>query len=375
MYSSLLAKVRVETFDGDEMNAHLPQSYEAMVELEEIAAVPHHIITPRHAKPMIGVYQDTLVGSYLLTQPGINFTRRVFMNLMMWNKRFDGNMPTPRMGADNKERWTGQQVLGALLAPINIEMGNKSFDSENDSKDSANYVKIVQGNIEQGVVDGDVYMKPSKGIIHVTYNDHGPKETVALLDALQNTIENFLVLNGFSVGISDLIADEDTKRAIDAKIQERKKQVEQVILQVHLDLFDNNTGKTNQQEFEDQVFGILNQATSDAGSLGQKSLSSENRLLAMVRSGSKGEPLNVAQMMACLGQTAIEGKRVPYGFTDRTLPHYKKYDDSSEARGFIESSFIGGLTPQEFFFHAMSGREGLIDTAVKTADKYNVGNR
>jgi DNA-directed RNA polymerase II subunit RPB1 len=355
-------------FDGDEMNAHLPQSYEAMVELEEIAAVPHHIITPRHAKPMIGVYQDTLVGSYLLTKPGINFTQREFMNLMMWNKRFDGNMPIPRGGEKGKERWSGQQVLSALLAPINIEMGNKSFDGDKDSKDSDNYVKIVQGNIEQGIVDGDVYMKPSKGIIHVTYNDYGPKDTVALLDALQNTVENFLVLNGFSVGISDLIADEDTKRAIDAKIQERKKQVEQVILQVHLDLFDNNTGKTNQQEFEDQVFGILNQATSDAGSLGQKSLSSENRLLAMVRSGSKGEPLNVAQMMACLGQTAIEGKRVPYGFTDRTLPHYKKYDDSAGARGFIESSFIGGLTPQEFFFHAMSGREGLIDTAVKTAD-------
>lgn len=355
-------------FDGDEMNAHLPQSYESMVELEEIAAVPHHIITPRHAKPMIGVYQDTLVGSYRLTQPGIQFTRREFMNLMMWNKRFDGSMPTPRAGEDGKERWTGQQVLGALLAPINIEMGNKSFDSDKDGKDSVNYVKIVQGDIEQGVIDGDIYMKPSKGIVHVTYNDYGPKDTVDLLDSLQNTVENFLVLNGFSVGISDLIADDDTKRAIDTKIQERKKQIEQVILQVHLDLFDNNTGKTNQQEFEDQVFGILNQATSDAGSLGQQSLSSENRLLAMVRSGSKGEPLNVAQMMACLGQTAIEGKRVPYGFTDRTLPHYKKYDDSAEARGFIESSFIRGLTPQEFFFHAMSGREGLIDTAVKTAD-------
>lgn len=355
-------------FDGDEMNAHIPQSYEAQVELEEIAAIPHHIVTPRHAKPMIGVYQDTLVGSYRLTQPGVNLTRREFMNLMMWNKRFDGNMPAPRAVTDGKERWTGQQVLGALLPPINIEMGNKSFDSDKDSKDSVNYVKIVQGDIEQGVVDADIYMKPSKGVVQVTYNDCGSKDTVDLLDALQNTVENFLVLNGFSVGISDLIADEDTKKAIDAKIQERKKQIEQVILQVHLDLFDNNTGKTNQQEFEDQVFGILNQATSDAGSLGQQSLSQENRLLAMVRSGSKGEPLNVAQMMACLGQTAIEGKRVPYGFTDRTLPHYKKYDDSAEARGFIESSFIRGLTPQEFFFHAMSGREGLIDTAVKTAD-------
>lgn len=353
-----------------EMNAHLPQSYEAMVELEEIAAVPHHIITPRHAKPMIGVYQDTLVGSYRLTQPGVQFTRREFMNLMMWNKRFDGAMPIPRAGEGVIQRWTGQQVLGALIPKINIEMGNKSFDGDKDSKTSDNYVKIVEGDIEQGVVDGDIYMKPSKGIIHVAYNDCGPKDTVDLLDALQNTVENFLVLNGFSVGISDLIADDDTKKTIDIKIQERKKQVEQVILQVHLDLFDNNTGKTNQQEFEDQVFGILNQATSDAGSLGQQSLSNENRLLAMVRSGSKGEPLNVAQMMACLGQTAIEGKRVPYGFTDRTLPHYKKYDDSAGARGFIESSFIRGLTPQEFFFHAMSGREGLIDTAVKsvTAD-------
>jgi len=355
-------------FDGDEMNAHLPQSYEAMVELEEIAAVPHHIITPRHAKPMIGVYQDTLVGSYRLTQPGIEFTRREFMNLMMWNKRFDGAMPTIR-GADGRQRWTGQQVLGALLPPINIEMGNKSFDKEKgDDSNSTNYVRIEQGDIKQGVVDGDIYMKPSKGIIHVAYNDHGSKDTVDLLDALQNTVENFLVLNGFSVGISDLIADEETKKKIDSDIQETKKKVEQLILQVHLDLFDNNTGKTNQQEFEDQIFGILNQATTDAGKTGQQSLSSENRLLAMVRSGSKGEPLNVAQMMACLGQTAIEGKRVPYGFTDRTLPHYKKYDDSSEARGFIESSFIRGLTPQQFFFHAMSGREGLIDTAVKTAD-------
>jgi DNA-directed RNA polymerase beta' subunit len=337
-----------------------------MVELEEIAAVPHHIITPRHAKPMIGIYQDTLVGSYLLTQTGIKFNRREFMNLMMWNKRFDGTMPAARW-KDGPDRWTGQQVLGALLPPINMELGNKMYDSEQGTE-STNYVKITQGDIEQGVVDGDIYMKPSKGIVHVTYNDHGPKETVDLLDSLQNTVENFLVLNGFSVGISDLIADEETKRKIDTMIQERKKQVEQVILQVHLDLFDNNTGKTNQQEFEDQIFGILNQATSDAGSAGQQSLSSENRLLAMVRSGSKGEPLNVAQMMACLGQTAIEGKRVPYGFTDRTLPHYKKYDDSSEARGFIESSFIRGLTPQQFFFHAMSGREGLIDTAVKTAD-------
>jgi len=170
VYSSPLAKGRVLTFDGDEMNAHLPQSYESMVELEDIAAVPHHIITPRHAKPMIGIYQDTLVGSYLLTQEGIKFNRREFMNLMMWNKRFNGVMPLTKSNT-----WSGQQVLGALLPPINIDMGNKMYDNEQGTE-STNYVKIKHGVIEQGVVDGDIYMKPSKGIVHVTYNDHGPRK-------------------------------------------------------------------------------------------------------------------------------------------------------------------------------------------------------
>lgn len=348
------------------MNLHLPQSLEAQVELEEIAAIPNHIITPRHAKPLIGVYQDTLVGSYRLTRPGVDFTKREFMNLMMWNPRFDGTMPDAR--AAGGKRYTGQQILSAMLPALNIEMGNKSYDGEKDTKESNNYVRIVQGDIKQGIIDDDIYMKPGKGIIHTTYNDYGPKETTQLLDTMQNTVESFLVMNGFSVGISDLVADEDTKRGIDEVIQAQKKQVENIILQVHTDLFDNNTGKTNQQEFEDQVFGALNQATEAAGKAGKKSLSTENRLLAMVNSGSKGNTTNVAQMIACLGQQAIEGKRIQYGFTDRTLPHYKKYDDGAEARGFIESSFIRGLTPQEFYFHAMSGREGLIDTAVKTAE-------
>ena len=138
-------------------------------------------------------------------------------------------------------------------------------------------------------------------------------------------------------------------------------------MQVHMDLFTNNTGKSNQEEFENRVNGALGRA-ADSGKIGQKSLSDENRLIAMIRAGSKGGPMNIAQMIACVGQQNPEGKRIPYGFADRTLPHYKKFDDGPEARGFVESSFLRGLNPQEFFFHAMSGREGLIDTAVKTSE-------
>jgi len=359
-------KARVETFDGDEMNMHAPQSYEAATELEEIAAIPHNIVTPRHAKPLIGVFQDSVVGSYRLTRIGNEFTRREFMNLMMRNKRFEGVLPRPK--AANGTRWTGKQVLSQLLPPINLEGGNKAYDADKQNPTSDNFVKIRQGEIEQGMIDSNIYMSPGKGIIHTLYNDYGPKETSMFLDSLQRVVEDYLVLDGFSVGISDLVADDNTAKGIQKVIADCKKQIEDIQFQVHSDIFENNTGKTNQQEFEDQAFSILAKATNMASNSVRGSLSSENRLVAMINSGSKGDWVNIAQMIACLGQQAIENKRIAYGFTDRTLPHYKKYDDGAEARGFIDSSFIQGLTPQQFFFHSMSGREGLIDTAVKTAE-------
>ncbi len=349
-------------FDGDEMNAHIPQSYEAATELAEIAAVPFQIVSPRNGKPVIGIVQDTLVGSYRITRPNVEFNRREFMNLMMWNKRFEGLVPKPKKG----KHWTGQQVLSQLMPPINLAMGNDSYDK--DGSKPENFVKIEEGNIVSGIFDKGIFSKPSKGIIHVTYNDYGPTTTVNLIDSMQNTVEQFLVYNGFSVGISDLVADKKTNDDIKKGIDAKKKEIEDIILSVHLDLFDNNTGKSNQDEFESRVLGVLNKANEEAGKTGLASLAQENRLTAMVKAGSKGSTLNIAQMVACVGQIAVEGRRIPYGFTDRTLPHYKKYDDGAEARGFAESSFIRGLSPQEFFFHAMSGREGLIDTAVKTAD-------
>ena len=350
-------------FDGDEMNAHIPQSYESATELIEIAAVPHQIITPRHAKPVIGIVQDTLVGSYRITRPHVNFNRREFMNMMMWNRRFDGVVPAATREKDGKQRWSGQQILSQLLPPINMDMGNGMYK---DNKVKENFVRIREGQILEGIFDKDIFSKPSKGIIHTVFKDYGSTDTVNFIDSMQNTIEQFLVYNGFSVGVSDLIADEDTRKQMEEVIKKRKVAIEDTLLQIHMDLFDNNTGKSNRQEFEDKVYGELNKATEEAGKIGLGSLSDENRLVAMVRAGSKGSTINIAQMMACVGQQAPEGRRIPYGFTDRTLPHYKKYDDGAEARGFVESSFIEGLTPQEFFFHAMSGREGLIDTAVKS---------
>ena len=137
----------------------------------------------------------------------------------------------------------------------------------------------------------------------------------------------------------------------------------------HLDIFENFSGKTNSEYFESKVNSILNNTLSQTGNIGLSNLDQKNRVTNMVNSGSKGKATNVAQIVACLGQQNVESKRIPYGYQDRTLPHYSKYDDSSEARGFVENSFISGQTPQEYyFFHATGGREGLIDTAVKTSE-------
>lgn len=88
----------------------------------------------------------------------------------------------------------------------------------------------------------------------------------------------------------------------------------------------------------------------------------------MAECGSKGSPLNISQMMACVGQQAVGGNRIENGFVNRTLPHFEYHSLTPQAKGFVANSFYTGLSPTEFFFHTMGGREGLVDTAVKTAE-------
>ncbi len=342
---------------------HVPQSVEAATELREIAAVPKQLISPRLSKPLVSVVQDTLVGVNRLTRPTEFFSRREFMNLLVHSKRWDGRIPPPAK-IDPIPLWSGQQVVSALLPAVYINMGNKMWNEEKGKTDP-NYVIIQNGTIQQGILDGDVF---DKALIHILYNDFSPEMTVDFLDSLQAVVAAYLQNSGFSVGLSDLVADGETLTSIGVDLLQLKKQIEALQLQVHMGLFDNTSGRSNQEEFEMKVFETLNKAVNAAGKTGLKSLSSNNRMVNMVKCGSKGSDINIAQMIALLGQQSIEGKRIAYGFQDRTLPHFKRYDDGAEARGFIESSFVKGLTPAEFFFHAMTGREGLIDTAVKTAD-------
>lgn len=352
----------VRHFQTKEMNLHMPQDPESESELRYLAAVPYQIISPGNNKSIIGIYQDSMLGSYLFTKQGTNFNPRETMNLLM---RFDRVNDT----LINSEKPTSSfEILTQILPPLSLKYKTKLFKDDDSEADNYNKtLEIRDGEYIRGQMDKGVLGDGSKGLIQRICNDFGNMASAKFIDDLQNIVTEYMKSAGFSVGISDLISDDKTKQQIVDVITKKKTEVKNLIDQIQIGVFENNTGKTNEEEFETRVNNILNNATSDAGKIGREKLSKDNRFVIMVNAGSKGSDLNISQMISCLGQQNVDNKRIPYGFEQRTLPHYTKFDDTPVARGFVESSYINGLNPQELFFHAMGGRVGLIDTAVKTS--------
>ena len=351
-----------QSFDGDEMNLHMPQDAESESELKNLAAVPYQLISPGNNKPIIGIFQDSMLGSYRFTRENIRFTPREAMNLLMMFSKVN----LPELLA-KKDQITSFDLLSQIMQPLTIGYKTKAFKDGDDSKTSNQVLEIRNGKYLRGQIDKDVLGAGTKGLIQRSCNDFGNMAASNFIDDLQNIVTEYMKTSSFSVGISDLISDDKTNHEIISVIDKKKQDVKNLIDQMQVGVFENNTGKSNVEEFETQVNNILNQASSEAGKIGLKSLDKNNRFVIMVNAGSKGSELNISQMISCLGQQNVDGKRIPYGFDQRTLPHYTKYDDTPGARGFVESSYINGLSPQELFFHAMGGRVGLIDTAVKTS--------
>ena len=345
-------------FDGDEMNLHGPQDCESAVELKLLAAVPRQIISPANNKAIVGIFQDSLLGSFRLTRPNINFDMRQAMNLLMSVPNIN-----PKIFKDVGSTISSFELLSEIIPPLSAHFSN----GQPDIGDGNNIIDIEAGKFLKGQLDKAALGSGSNGLIQSIFNDFGHAAATRFINNLQDVVTDYMKSSSYSVGISDLIANKETNDKIAETIFNKKKAVVELINETHIGAFENKTGKTNEVEFETQVSGLLEGAVSQAGKIGRSSLEKNNRFVIMVSSGSKGSGVNIAQMVSCLGQQNVDGKRIPYGYQDRTLPHYNKFDDTPEARGFIESSFIQGLTPEELFFHAMSGRVGLIDTAVKTS--------
>ncbi len=349
-------------FDGDEMNLHMPQDEEAECELRNLAAVPYQIVSPANNKTIVGIFQDSLLGIYRLTRNDIKFDNKTAMNLLMHLKTVD--LKSINL---NKGEISNFEILTQIMPNMSLKYKTKRFQDSEDFTKSNNVLEINNGKIIRGQIEKGVLGDGSKGLLQRVYNDYDNFRCSKFIDDLQNIVTEYMKISGFSVGISDLIADSLTNTRINETIDKKILEVKNLIDETHLGIFENKSGKTNEQEFEQRVNNILNKASLEAGKIGRENLNQNNRFVIMVNAGSKGSDLNISQMISCLGQQNVDGKRIPYGFDNRTLPHFTKFDDSPTARGFVENSFIGGLKPEELFFHAMGGRVGLIDTAVKTS--------
>jgi DNA-directed RNA polymerase II subunit RPB1 len=352
---------------GDEMNLHMPQDPESEAELRNLAAVTWQLISPANNKTIVGIFQDSLLGAYRFSRANIKFTPREAMNLLMCYDKVDVTK-LPQQKDINKNSISNFNILSQIMPPLTMKHKTGRFDSEKeDYKTSNNVLEIINGEYVRGQMGKDIFGDGTSGLLQRICNDFGNKEATGFINNIQNIVTEYMKTSAFSVGISDLIADKKTNDEIVKAITSKKVEVKNLIDQIHLGIFDNKTGKSNEIEFETQVNNILSKAVNDAGKIGKKSLSADNRFVIMVNAGSKGGDLNISQMISCVGQQNVDNKRIPYGFENRTLPHFTKFDDSPSARGFVENSFISGLTPEELFFHAMGGRIGIIDTAVKTS--------
>ena len=343
---------------GDEMNLHVPQSLQTSVELKYLAAVSKHIISPSTNDPIIQPAQDNLVGLFKITDDNVFFTQQEVMNLLVGIEKFNGVIPEPQYTSKNGKivKWTGKQIYSIILPPITYY--------NNLSKKNPNLKDVI---IENGILkQGQLEKKCSSAVLHYIFNDYGHREATRYLNDLQRIVSRYLIRSGFSVGISDLIIDKEIRKRNEEIILKGKKDIVELTKKVHLNILTDSSDRLD-KIYDAKVAAICKNTTDGIRKDTMNILPLTNRINYIVTSGSKGSDINIQQMMCLLGQQTIDGKRVPMGFTDRSLPHYPRYENGAESRGFISSNFVNGLNPQEFFFHAMSGREGVIDTAVKTA--------
>ncbi|RYP54792.1 hypothetical protein DL768_000520 [Monosporascus sp. mg162] len=352
-------------FDGDEMNLHVPQTEETRAEIKELCMVPLNIVSPQRNGPLMGIVQDTLAGVYKMCRRDVFMTKEAVMNIMLWVPNWDGVIPQPAI-LKPRPRWTGKQIV-SMIIPREISLYTKPKKHPWCPIDDEG-VLVQAGELLFGLLTKKNVGAAGGGIVHLCYNELGPDGAMAFLNGCQRVVNYWLLHNGHSIGVGDTIPDKTTIEKVQMNINEQKEIVAELTAEATANTLECLPGMNIRESFESKVSKALNDAREKAGTTAENSLKDLNNAVVMARSGSKGSAINISQMSALVGQQVVEGKRIPFGFKYRTLPHFTKDDYSPEARGFVENSYLRGLTPTEFYFHAMAGREGLIDTAVKTAE-------
>jgi DNA-directed RNA polymerase subunit A' len=359
-------------FDGDEMNVHVPQSEEAQAEARILMRVQEQILSPRFGGPIIGGIQDHITGAYLLTRRGVLLTREQAQQLLAYVGVF-AELPKPAVRKEGVEYWTGKQIFSMFL-PKGLNMKFKAKICENCAKCKEEnceidaYVVIKDGELLSGVMDARSYKALDRcEILDRIVKDYGTDAAREFLDRVTKLSIAAAMMFGFTTSIDDEDIPPEAKERINEIISEAEEKVNKLIEIYNAGEMEPLAGRSLRETLEMRIMEVLAESRDSAGMIAEKYLGLDNHAVIMARTGARGSMLNLTQMAACVGQQSVRGERLGRGYRGRTLPHFKPGDLSARARGFVSSSYKDGLNPLEFFFHAMGGREGLVDTAVRTA--------
>jgi len=343
-------------FDGDEMNMHALQNEEARAEARVLMRVQEQMLSPRFGENIIGAIQDHISGLYLLTHTDPQFNETQALD-MLRATRID-ELPEPDGEEDGEPYWTGRSIFSELLPDdLNLEFTSSAGDT----------VVIEDGQMVDGTIDEDAVGAFGGEIVDTICKVYSNTRARIFVNEVSTLAMRSIMHFGFSIGIDDESISPEAEAQIDEAIDNAYDRVQELIETYERGDLESLPGRTVDETLEMKIMQTLGKARDSAGDIAEDHFDDDNPAVVMAESGARGSMLNLTQMAGAVGQQAVRGERINRGYEDRTLSHYKPNDLSAEAHGFVEHSYRGGLEPREFFFHAMGGREGLVDTAVRTS--------
>ncbi|KAL3272242.1 hypothetical protein HHI36_022725 [Cryptolaemus montrouzieri] len=398
-------------FDGDEMNAHFPQNELARSEGYNLANVCNQYLVPKDGTPLSGLIQDHMIAGVRLSIRGRFFNRLDYHQLVFQALSFKTSkiFLLPPAIMKPAQLWSGKQILSTViinivptgkelinltatskirskawekLPPRKWKGGGTPFKNENEMSEAE--VIIRQGELLTGVLDKTHYGATPYGLIHCIYELYGGTYATKMLSSFAKLFTSFLQQEGFTLGVRDILTvpSADKKRK---KIIKNSRKIGKEVMIKALNLprdcsIEDITEKVEansvanpklraiiDREYKSTLDSYTNDINRTCLPEGLLCKFPENNLQLMVTSGAKGSTVNTMQISCLLGQIELEGKRPPLMISGKSLPSFPAFEFAPRAGGFIDGRFMTGIQPQEFFFHCMAGREGLIDTAVKTS--------
>lgn len=344
-------------FDGDEMNLHVPQSQTSIADTAMLMMVSRQIISPQANRPIMGIVQDSLLAAFLMSQPSTMVTKTMACHILAHLKYNKPNLPEPCIQSPI-QLWSGKQIVSVIF-PESMYYGMQCKTSQIETHTRC---IVKRGELLTGNLDKSMLGTSSGGIIDFLFREYGSLVLIRYMSEIQRLVNSWLMHRGFAVGISDCVLPLKGEERVQERIAKTIQHSEDL-------LHETSASKTSSEHsrVEDTIVQMMSKTLMQTGGIIDEELHPLNAIRLMVTAGSKGNPINLSQICGCVGQQSVEGQRIFPEKGTRTLPCFDFVDKSLTGQGFVQNSYALGLHPHEYFFHSMGGREGLVDTAVKTS--------